>query len=96
MVTLRDLSIILLAVEAFVVALVALALLGGVVYALWQLHRHQNLPSWLKLAQAYLALGQAYVELVTRAVVRPILQVHSFLATVQGWLGAIAKLGGNK
>ncbi len=88
---LRDLSLILLAGEAFVMALVPLALLGGGVYGLWQLQRHENLPSWLKVAQAYLALGRAYVELAMRAVVRPILLVCSVPATVQGWLGAIAK-----
>jgi hypothetical protein len=87
---LRDLSLILLAGEAFVMALVPLALLGGLVYSLWWLQRHENLPSWLRLAQAYLALGRAYVELAMRAVVRPILLVHSILATAQRWLDAIA------
>ena len=90
MTTLRDLSLILLAVEAFALALALLVLLGGAVYGLWHLQRHENLPSWLKVAQAYLALGRAYVELAMRAIIRPILLVHSFLATVQGWLGAIA------
>ena len=91
MTTLRDLSLILLASGAFVLALVPLALLGGAVYGMWYLQRHENLPSWLRLAQAYLALGRAYVELAMRAVIRPILLVHSILATVQGWLGAIVK-----
>lgn len=91
MTTLRDLSLILLAGGAFVLALVPLALLGGAVYGMWYLQRHENLPSWLRLAQAYLALGRAYVELAMRAVIRPILLVHSILATVQGWLGAIVK-----
>jgi len=90
--TLRDLSLILLAVEACALALVPLALLGGLVYGLWWLHRHENLPSWLQLAQAYLSLARAYVELAMRAVIRPLLLIHSFLATVQGWLGAFAKL----
>ena len=89
---LRDFSLILLAGGAFIMALVPLALLGGGVYGLWYLQRHENLPSWLRLAQAYLVLGRAYVELAMRTVVRPILLVHSTLATVQGWLGAIAKL----
>jgi hypothetical protein len=90
--TLRDLSLILLAAEACVMALVPLALLGGLVYGLWWLHRHENLPSWLQLAQAYLSLAQAYVELAMRTVIRPLLLIHSFLATVQGWLGAFAML----
>ncbi len=94
MTLLRDLSLILLAVEAFIVALIPLTLFGGLVYGLWRLQRHENLPGWLKLAQAYLNLGLAYVELTMRAVVRPFLLLHSALAVVQSWLGAIAKLGG--
>ena len=88
---LRDLSIILLAVEMFAMALMPLMLFGGLVYGLWWLQRHENLPSWLNLAQAYLAMGRAYVELAMRAVVRPILLLHSVLATAQGWFGAVAK-----
>ena len=96
MATLRNLSLILLAVEAFVMVLIPLVLLGGLVYGTWWLRRHENLPSWLKLAQAYLDLGRAYVELAASAVVRPILAVHSFLAKVQGLLSAIARSGGDR
>jgi len=91
MTPLRNLSLILLAVEAFVLALVPLALCGGLVYGLWWLQRHENLPSWLRVAQAYLALGRGYVELAMRVVVRLILLIHSVMATVQNWLGAITK-----
>ena len=87
----RDLALILLAAEAFAMALAPLALCGGLVYGLWRLQRHENLPTWLQLARSYLALGQSYVELAMRIVVRPILQVHAALATVQGWLEGIAK-----
>jgi len=96
MTTLRNLSLILLAVEAFVMALVPLALLGGLVYGTWWLRRHENLPSWLKLAQAYVDLGRSYVELAMSAVARPIFVVHSFLAKIQGLLGAVARLGGDR
>jgi len=91
MTTLRDFSLILLAIEMFILALVPLVLFGGLVYGLWWLQRRENLPSWLKVAQAYLAMGRAYVELAMQTVVRPILLVHSVLATVQGWFGAITK-----
>jgi hypothetical protein len=94
MAVLRDLSIILLAVAMFAMALVPLAVFGGLVYGLGWLGRHEHLPSWLRLAQAYVTLGRAYVERAMRAVVSPIMAVHSIMATVQGWLRAIAKLGG--
>jgi len=92
--TIRDLSLILLAVEAFVVALVPLALMGGLVYATWWLRRHENLPRWLQLARGYLTLGQTYVEVAMRTAAQPILRIHSFLATLRRWFGAIARLGG--
>jgi len=94
--TLRDLALILLACEAFIMVLIPLVLLGVVVYGLWWLQQHQNLPSWLRLAQAYLALGRAYVESAMGAVVKPVLWVHSVLATVQRWLRAMSTLGGDK
>lgn len=96
MATLRDLSIILLAGEVFLMVLIPLALLGASVYGLWRLRQHQNLPSWLRLTQAYLATGRAYVESAMGAVVKPVFWVHSVLATVQQWLRAISTLGGER
>lgn len=93
---LRDLSLILLAVESFILALIPLALCGGLVYGLWWLRRRENLPRWLQLAQAYLTLARAYVELAMAVVVKPILALNSALATAQGWLSVIAKPGGER
>ncbi|MBN1815012.1 MAG: hypothetical protein JXA14_24470 [Anaerolineae bacterium] len=87
MAVLRDLSIILIAIEAFFLALAPIVLLGALIYGLGWLQRHENLPRWLKMAQAYEFLGQAYVELAMAYVVRPFLFVHSALATAQRWLG---------
>jgi hypothetical protein len=89
----RDLAVVLLAVEAFFIALVPLALLGGLVYGLWWLLRHENLPSWLGVAHAYLSLAQAYVELAMQTLASPILRVHTTLATVRGWLGGNRSTG---
>lgn len=94
MAVLRDLSIILIAGEALVLALVPLVLLGALIYGLGWLQRHENLPSWLKLAQTYTALGQAYVEMAMATIVRPIMFVNSILAKVHRWLGIIAGCGG--
>ena len=88
---LRDLSIILLAFETFVMALLPLLLFSALVYGSWWLMRRDHLPAWIKVAQAYLALGRAYIELAMAAIVRPILVLHSALATVQGWLDGMAK-----
>jgi hypothetical protein len=95
MAVLRDLSIILIAIEAFFLALAPVVLLGALIYGLGWLQRHENLPSWLKLAQAYTSLGQSYVELAMAFVVRPFLFVHAALATVQRWLGIDVETGGD-
>ena len=92
----RDLSLILLAGAGFVVALVPLILLGGLVYGAWWLQRHENLPSWLKVAQAYVDLGRAYVELAMKVVVRPLFLVHSAMETVQTWVGSIRSVEGER
>ena len=96
MAVLRDLALILLACEAFIIALMPLIVLGALVYGLWLLQRHENLPSWLQMARGYLGLGQSYVESAMRAVVKPILAVQSILATVQNWLEGFAKSGGGE
>ena len=90
----RDLSVILLAGTGFALALIPLALFGGLVYGLWWLQRHENLPSWLRVAQAYVDLGRAYVELAMKVVVRPVLLAHAVLAKVQGWFGSVGSVGG--
>jgi hypothetical protein len=84
---LRDLSIILIAIEAFFLALAPVVILGASIYGLGWLQRHENLPRWLKVAQAYESLGQAYVELAMAYIVRPLMFVHSSVAMVQRWLG---------
>jgi hypothetical protein len=93
---LRDLSLILLAVEAFALALVPVVLLGGLVYGLWRLQRHENLPTWLGVAHSYLKLALAYVELAMATAIRPIVLIHSIQSKIVGWLGALAKLGGSR
>jgi len=92
---LRDLSVILLAAEAFILTLIPLALFGGLVYGMWWLLKHENLPTWLRMMREGVNKLQSYVEQAMRAVVEPILVVNSTLAKVQGWLGATVKQGGD-
>lgn len=83
---LRDLSIILLAGEVFVLALLPLAALAAAVYGLWWLQRRDHAPAWLAVGRAYGELSLAYVRLAMGIAVRPILALHSALATVNRWL----------
>ncbi len=88
----RNLALILLAAEAFIAALVPLALFGGLVYGMWWLQRHENLPTWLQLIRVYLSSAQSYVELAMQMIIKPVVQVNAILPTIQGWLDGIAKL----
>lgn len=87
---LRDLSLILLATQAFILTLIPLALSGGLVYGVWWLLRHRNLPTWLRVAREYLATGLSYVELAMESVARPVFAVYRVFATLQAWIHAIA------
>ncbi|MGD2178773.1 MAG: hypothetical protein PVG71_13235 [Anaerolineae bacterium] len=87
---LRDLSVILLAAEACIFILIPLALFAGLVYGVWWLLRHRNLPTWLRMAREYLMTGLSYVEVATEAVAKPVLAVHGALATVEAWIRAVA------
>jgi hypothetical protein len=86
---LRDLSVILLAAEAFILVLIPLALFGGLVYGLWMLLKHRNLPTWLQMAREYVMTGLSYVELAMEAVTKPVFAVHAGFATVGAWIHAI-------
>ncbi|HDQ73501.1 MAG TPA: hypothetical protein ENN19_15610 [Chloroflexi bacterium] len=87
----RDLAIILLAIEAFIVALVPLLIVGGLVYGMWWLLRRENLPAWLKMAQAYLDLACAYVKLAMAHVIRPFIWIQTTLATAHAWLETLTQ-----
>ncbi len=86
---LRDLSLVILVMEIFVAALLPLIVCGGLVYGLWWLFRHENLPTWIRIVQAYLALGLAYVQLVMQTIARPVFAVHTAIARAQGMMGAV-------
>jgi hypothetical protein len=79
----------LLVVVAMLLGAMPLALTGALVYAMARLMRHENLPSWLGLANAYVRLGQAYVELAMASLVRPLLRAGAARASLRGW-GAAA------
>jgi hypothetical protein len=91
---LRDISVIILSAGAFIFTLIPLALFGAVVYGVWQLRRHQNLPTWLRTAREYLTLGLSYVDLAMDAVTKPVFAVHMAFARVAGWIRVLTKRGG--
>lgn len=92
----RDIALILLAAEAFVLGLLPLTILGALIYGLTWVRRHENLPGWLRSAQVYLGIAGSYADAVCAAIVRPVLLIHAVLARVSSWLRAIAEAGGDR
>jgi Na+(H+)/acetate symporter ActP len=83
---LRDVSVIFLAVEAFVFALIPLALFGALVYGVWWLRMHRNLPTWLSKTRGYVTLGLSYVDQAMDVLAKPVIAAHAAFATLEGWV----------
>lgn len=86
---LRDISVILLAAEAFLFTLIPLAIFGALVYGVWRLRSHRNLPTWLRKGREYLMLGLSYVETAMGVLSRPVIAVHTSFATLGAWIRAL-------
>ncbi len=91
---LRDVSVILLAAQAFSCTLIPLALSAGVVYGVWWLRRRRNLPAWLRTSREYLNSGLSYVDRAMAGVTKPIFAVNRALATVRAWIRFLSRRGG--
>lgn len=83
---LRDLAIILLVIEAAIGALVAITLLGALLFVLYRCRWWQILPRWLLAGRSYLALGQQAVERVSRRAADPVFTVASAASALKAFL----------
>lgn len=77
-------------------ALVFMALFGGLVYGMFWLQRRDHLPCWMRVGQAYVGLGLAYVQWIMAQILRPIFWINRQQAAAQPWLRLGAKPGGRK
>lgn len=96
MTVLRDMAIMLLIAEMAVFALAPLVVLGGLIYGMGWLQKHDNLPTWLQVIRAYVDLVVSYVELAMGIVAKPVLLVKGVSAAVQEWLEKIVPHGGDE
>ena len=74
---LRDVAVIILALEGAVFTLVAVSLLAVVNYGLFRFRWWHRVATWLTLARRYLDLGQRAVERACRAAVSPLMIVSA-------------------
>jgi len=73
--TARDIALIFLSLEALVISLIPLLLLSALAYGVYRLQKLAK--QYLKLAQVYAQQAYTYVERASRAVVSPLIRVHT-------------------
>lgn len=83
---LRDLALILLAMEVALGALLGVALGAAVNYGLYRSRWWRVFPRWLLQARRYLMLGQQGVDRACRRVAAPIFKLSAARAALAGML----------
>jgi len=73
--TARDIALIFLSLEALVISLIPLALISGLAYGVYRLQKLAK--QYLKLVQVYVRKAHVEVEKASRAVVDPLIGVHT-------------------
>jgi hypothetical protein len=83
MAALRDVSVILLAIESFILLLIPAAILAASVYGVHWLRR--KLPPLFAQAHKFLALIQLHVGRASAATVAPIIKTRAAAAQWSAW-----------
>ncbi len=78
--TARDIALVFLSMEALVIALIPLAILSGLAYGIYRLHR--LVRDYLRLAQVYAQRANDWVEDVSKQVAEPFVRMHALAAAV--------------
>ncbi|MBN1955518.1 MAG: hypothetical protein JW900_10780 [Anaerolineae bacterium] len=81
---LRDLSLILLAIEGAIATLAVLALFAAINYGLIRWRWWHAIPGYFSVAGEYLHLAQHYVERACQVAVAPILAAYRAQANLAG------------
>ncbi|HID83554.1 MAG TPA: hypothetical protein EYH30_02560 [Anaerolineales bacterium] len=85
---LRDIALVLLALEGAILTLMVLAVLAAISYGLLRFRWWHTIPRWFAVVRGYLALTQRIVERVCQAAVAPIFRVATTRAALSGILGS--------
>ena len=88
MAALRDVSVILLAIESFVLLLIPAAILAASVYGVHWLRR--KLPLLFAQVRKYLVLVQLYVNRASAAAAAPVIRMHAVAAQWSTWWNTLA------
>jgi len=88
MAALRDVSVILLAIESFILLLIPAIILGACVYGVRWLR--YKLPPLFAQVRKYLALAQLYVNRASAATAAPIIKTRAVAAQWGAWWDTLA------
>ncbi|MGC9522524.1 MAG: hypothetical protein ACP5HG_11670 [Anaerolineae bacterium] len=78
--TARDIALIFLSLEALVIALIPLAILSGLAYGVYRLHR--LVRDYLRLAQVYAQRANDWVKDRSMQIAEPFVRAHALGAAV--------------
>lgn len=87
--TARDIALIFLSLEALVIALIPLALLSGLAYGVYMLHKLAKV--YLQKAQGYAQQAYDAVEQASRKVAEPFIWVHAQASMVTAMIHSLTR-----
>jgi hypothetical protein len=87
--TARDIALIFLSLEALVIALIPLALVSGLAYGVYRLHKLAKVG--LRKAQVYAQQAYDAVERGSRAVAEPFIWVHAKASMVTTMIHSLTR-----
>lgn len=73
--TARDIALIFLSIQALVISLIPLVLIGGLAYGIYRLNGWVR--TYLQKAQVYVQMGHDWVERTTDAIAAPMIKVEA-------------------
>ncbi|MGC9349800.1 MAG: hypothetical protein ACP5JG_16800 [Anaerolineae bacterium] len=89
--TARDIALIFLSLEALVVALIPLVLIGGLAYGVYRLHRVTKV--YLQKAQVYAQRANDFVEEASHRVAAPFILAHSAASMISTMVSNLLRRG---
>lgn len=93
MFVLRDIALIILALEAALFTVLILAVLGLINYGLIRFRWWHEIPRWFAIGRGYLGLGKHYIERACEAVQKPVFAVSTTAAGVTEGARQLLELG---
>mgnify|MGYP006309621459 CR=1 FL=1 len=89
--TARDIALIFLSLEALVMALIPLVLIGGLAYGVYRLHRLTKV--YLQKAQVYAQRAHDFVEEASHKIAAPFIEVHAAFSMISTMINNLLRRG---